>query len=333
MKRAVSPGTLQMQLATMKLLAERLGWERDLRRFTTRDIEDYRAWRMEEGHIGKVTANKEVRCLKRLFNMAISRGYLSEGGNPCGKVTMLKVADKRPAYCSPEQFQSIAAQASEVMWQALIVVVYCSGIRLREATNLTWSDIDFKAGELHVTAKDADGYVQAWTPKDHERRTLPLPEQAINLLTAWQSRAPVNCPYVIMGHGRWSYYREQVDCDLWESRDLMNNLLRRFKTLCRKAGVPQFTIHDMRRSCITNWARKLPIHVTQHLAGHADINTTRKYCLSVQKEDIAKAKRVQKSLLGDLKPVATDPKLTHRGRKRDFPKRKQFASLPEVQDL
>ncbi len=61
----------------------------------------------------------------------------------------------------------------------------------------------------------------------------------------------------------------------------------------RKAGVPQFTIHDLRRSCITNWARKIPIHVTQHLAGHGDIKTTKKYYLSVQTEDIVKAKRVQ----------------------------------------
>jgi len=155
----------------------------------------------------------------------------------------------------------------------------------------------------------------------------------LNLLTVWQTMAPVNCPYVFMDHERWSHYRERVDRGNWNARDLVNNVLRRFKTLCRRAGVPEFTIHDLRRSCITNWARKLPIHVTQHLAGHADINTTQKYYLSVQKEDVAKAKRLQKSLLGDLKPVATDPKLTHNGRKRDFPKRKQFASPPEMHEL
>lgn len=166
MKDAVSEGTLHMQLA------EKFGWERDLRKCLGRDIEDYRAWRMETGKIGKVSANKEVRCLRRLFNLAILRGYICEGCNPCRNVSMLKVADKRPAYCSSEQFQSIVAQAVEVMWQALTTIVYSTGIRLREATNLTWSDIDFNSGELHIAAKDAQGYVQAWTPKDHERRTL-----------------------------------------------------------------------------------------------------------------------------------------------------------------
>lgn len=83
MKNAVAKSTLHMQLATMTLLAEKFGWECGLRRFMPRDIEDFRAWRMETGGIGKVSANKEVRCLKRLFNLATERGYLADGSNPC----------------------------------------------------------------------------------------------------------------------------------------------------------------------------------------------------------------------------------------------------------
>ena len=93
------------------------------------------------------------------------------------------------------------------------------------------------------------------------------------------------------------------------------------------------TINDLRRSCITNWARKLRIDVVRQLAGHADINTTKKYYLSVQEEDIRKAKRVQKALLGKLTPVATDPKLTEKGGKRDFPQRKLFKTPPTVPSL
>jgi integrase len=330
MKNAIAPSTLHMQLATMALLAEKFGWERHLRRFTTRDIEQYRAWRLDEGRIGKVTANKEVRCLKRLFNLAIDRGYLPEGANPCRKVAALKVGQRRQPFCSPDQFQLVFAKITGLLWQATVTVYYCTALRLKEAINLTWADIDYAAGELHVTSKEADGYVRKWCPKDHELRTIPLPEQAINLLTAWQAVAPVGCPYVFMDTERWAYYRDQMDAKTWTARDLVNNTLRRFQTLCRKAGVPKFTIHDLRRSCITNWARKLPIHVTQQLAGHADINTTRKYYLSVQAEDIRKAKRVQKSLLGELTPAATDPKLTPKGQMRSFPKRKVFQSLPEM---
>lgn len=75
--------------------------------------------------------------------------------------------------------------------------------------------------------------------------------------------------------GRWVYYRRQVETKAWKPGTVWaNNVLRRFLTLCRRAGVVPYTIHDLRRSCITNWARQLPIHVMPQLAGHSDIRTT-----------------------------------------------------------
>lgn len=197
--------------------------------------------------------------------------------------------------------------------------------------HLTWGDVDFAAGVVHVTRRNAVGFVQKWAPKDHEVRSIPLPKQAIDLLTALQSAAPEKCPYVFMDAERWDYYRQLVEAGKWNSRcDLVNNWLRRFKTLCRQSGVGGFTLHDLRRSCITNWARNLPIHVTQQLAGHSDIHTTQGYYLSVQADDLAKAKRVQSKLMTGLKDASpTDPKLTHLAQKGTFPKRKEFGGVPQ----
>ena len=91
-------------------------------------------------------------------------------------------------------------------------------------------------------------------------------------------------------------------------QDLINNLLRRFKTICRRAGVGPYTIHDLRRSCITNWAHHLPVHVVRQLAGHSDMGTTQRYYLAVHDEDIRKAQRAQAALLDSvLESGATDP--------------------------
>ena len=107
------------------------------------------------------------------------------------------------------------------------------------------------------------------------------------------------------------------------AQDLVNNVLRRFKTICRRAGVGPYTIHDLRRSCITNWAQHLPIHVVQQLAGHSDIKTTQQFYLAVRAEDVKKAQTVQESLLGNILPAdPTDPLLTHFGQKRAFPGRR-----------
>lgn len=330
MQGKVAPTTLHMQLATLALLAESVGWQREVTRLTTRDIEQFSATRATTGNEA-ITVNKEVKTLKRLFNLAISRGYLATGSNPAIGVPMAKVGKKRKPYCPPEQFHLLFGKAVDELWRTLLVILYTAGLRKREAMHLTWGDIDFASGVVHVTRRDALGFVQKWAPKDHEVRSIPLPKQAVDLLTALQSAAPEKCPYVFMNAERWNYYRQHVEARKWNSRcDLVNNWLRRFKTLCKQAGVGGFTLHDLRRSCITNWARNLPIHVTQQLAGHSDIHTTQGYYLSVQADDLAKAKRVQTKLMTGLKDAPpTDPKLTHSAQKRDFPKRKEFGGIPQ----
>ncbi len=157
-------------------------------------------------------------------------------------------------------------------------------------------------------------------------RAIPLSGQAVNLLAAWQSAAPEECPYVFMEQGRWEYYWQEVSAGRWETgRDLVNNVLRRYKTICRRAGIGPYTIHDLRRFCITNWAQDLPIHVVQQLAGHSDIKTTQQFYLSVREDDVAKAQKIQTDLLGEI-PIGdpTDQILTNSGQKRRFSGRKVF---------
>ena len=202
-----------------------------------------------------------------------------------------------------------------------MATAYTTGLRLQELLNLTWSDIDFQEGQLHVTRKSEGTWVQPWQPKDCEMRVIPLPEQTRNLLTTWQSVAPEECPYVFMEHERWDFYRKKMEADTWNiDQSLSNNVLRRFKTLCKRAKVKIYSVHDLRRSCITNWAKALPVHVVQMLAGHSDIRTTQTYYLSVQPEDIKKAQKIQFEMLGKI-PEAdlTDPKVTHFGKNRVFP--------------
>jgi integrase len=135
-----------------------------------------------------------------------------------------------------------------------------------------------------------------------------------------------------MEEGRWRHYRDRASEGRWKAgQDLVNNMLRRFKTICRRAGVGQFTIHDLRRSCITNWARELPIRVVQQLAGHSDIKTTQQFYLSVQPRDVTKAQAVQQSLLGKL-PAGepTDQEMTNSARKRAFSGRRLWKPKSEA---
>ena len=79
MKGNLAAKTLQMHLATIGLMAESVGWDRELGTISVRDIERFRAERLGT-EIAPSSANREVRTLKRIFSLAILRGYLPEGG-------------------------------------------------------------------------------------------------------------------------------------------------------------------------------------------------------------------------------------------------------------
>ena len=150
-----------------------------------------------------------------------------------------------------------------------------------------------------------------WEPKDHELRQIPLGDELVKLLATLQADAPENVPYVFLMRERYTTVMKQLKEGKWHAgRDLINNVLRDFKLIYRRAGVAACTIHDFRRSCITNWARQLPAHVVRKLAGHSSLETTMRYYLSVQDGDLDQARGIGDGVLGS---GPTDQILTNSG--------------------
>lgn len=104
LKGSVARKTLKVHRSALEELAEAVGPHLLLRRIAVRDIERFKSRRLATG-VSPATANKEICTLKRVFNLAIIRGYLHADGNPCVAIPMLKVAPKHPAYISPEDFR------------------------------------------------------------------------------------------------------------------------------------------------------------------------------------------------------------------------------------
>jgi len=266
------------------------------------------------------TVNKEVRTLKAIFNLAIHpRGYLRPGQNAFAQIRQRKQCPKPIRYVTPQEFRRLLSATPTLWWRAFLSVAYTTGARLNEMLHLTWADVDFEESRIRIVSKKADADLHEWEPKDHEGRVLPVPTEVMKLLVDLQAEAAEGCPYVFVPSWRWEYIRRARAAGQWDdSRSLLNNLRRRLATLRKSAGLAKFTYHDLRRSCITNWAKHLPIHVVQKLAGHSDIKTTQEHYLSVQEDDLEKARRVQSEI---LEADPTDPKLTHSGEKRPLPAR------------
>jgi len=140
-------------------------------------------------------------------------------------------------------------------------------------------------------------YTIEWEPKDHEKRVVPMADETAQLLANLQAQAKEGFPYIFISPKRLEKIRERQKIENWTSRsEVINNLRKNFNTIRCRAGIAKCTLHDLRRSAITNWASQLPIQVVQQLAGHSDITTTRKYYLTVRSEDMVSANKVVNSI-------------------------------------
>lgn len=300
MKGQVADATLDDQLRALRILMEFLGSSRMLRSIQPAHAEALIAHRLASGSaVG--TANKDIRTLRRVFNLAIEpRGYLLEGQNAFAKLKQRRMAQSPNRYVSVGEYRRLADMAPNGWWRAVLAIAYGSGLRRNEILHLTWADIDFENQQIRIASKRAGAQTIAWEPKDHEKRFVPMSEKAAQLLARMQIEGEDNHPYVFISPRRLARIKRRQSEGRWSSRsEVINNMWVRLDRMVLKASLSKLSLHDLRRSAITNWAQRLPIQVVQQLAGHSDITTTREYYITVRPEDMAVANSVVNEIVAE----------------------------------
>jgi len=299
--------TLIEQMRALKMFSEHVGPNNYLNNITPRHAESFVSKRLADG-LSPASVNKDIRTLKSIFNLAIEpRGYMEEGTNLFAKIKQRKTSSSSPRYISVDEFARVYAAANSLWWKTFLALAYTSGGRKDELLNLTWSDVDFENQNIRLVPKKASEQLLAWEPKDHEGRVIPIPSEVIQLLANLQAEAEEDSSYVFISAARLKHILSRITDETWaQNCGLVNNLLKRLKALCRRSNVKEFSLHDLRRSCITNWAEKLPIQAVQELAGHSKMETTRKYYLSVRKSDMDSARKLQSKVMTKLTNFLTN---------------------------
>lgn len=189
----------------------------------------------------------------------------------------------------------------------MLAPAYTSGGRCNELLNLTWSDIDFETQTVRFVPKRPSEVILAWEPKDQQIREIPIPSEILQLLVNLQLETEETSQYVFISKAQLLHILKRRSQGDWEpDSEIVNNLIRDLKVIYRYVAVNPFTVHDLRRSCITNWSKMLSIKTIQHLAGHSSIETTRKYYLSVQQSDLNMARQVQSKVMTSLTNFLTN---------------------------
>ena len=127
------------------------------------------------------TVNITIVQLKNIFESAVSDGIIVR--NPAAGVKPLKTDDKaaREIYhrALTEEEQCLFMEHAKEEWlYELIALLLCTGMRVGEATALTWNDIDYANNVIHITktvCRTATGEYTVDMPKSRTSvRDIPL---------------------------------------------------------------------------------------------------------------------------------------------------------------
>ncbi len=142
---------------------------------------------------------------------------------------------------------------------AILTLAYGAGLRVSEITALNREDYDDATGIVHVRGKR------------HREREVHTTNGAKAALDAW-----VRIRGADSGSMFWAITRSGgLRRERRLTRSAINLMLRR---RARQAGVVEFSPHDLRRSFIEELLdRGVDLARVQHLAGHANPQTTARY--------------------------------------------------------
>ena len=190
-------------------------------------VEAYRQKRLMEPSYRKhltlpATVNREVTCLKVIFNKAVKNGKAEK--NPVQGLKLLKENNERDRILSPDEYIRLLANCPEHV-KTIVKVAYHTAMRQGEILGLTWGQIDLKEGFVKL---------EAWDTKTNDPRLVPLTGELVTMFKAMPRGLP--------GVKVFTYQGKSVSC-----------IKKSFVTACKRAGIESFCFHDLRHTAINNW--------------------------------------------------------------------------------
>ena len=193
--------------------------EKYLDEVTSLDVERYKAQRSQK--MSPATVNRELACLKHMFNKAIEWGKVKE--NPFSKVKLFREDNTRIRYLGREEVKALLDACAEHL-RPIVINALNTGMRKSEILNLK-SNVDLIHGKIYI--RDS----KSGRPRDVD-------------INQWLADALIEIPK----HPRSTY----LFCD--RDGKQYQNVRRSFETAKRRAWVENLWFHDLRHNLASHLA-------------------------------------------------------------------------------
>jgi integrase len=212
------------------------------------DLERYRRQRKQTG-VCDVTINRELAFLRHLYTMAVTWGKATE--NPVKKVRFARENNGRMRMLSHEEEARLLTHCGPQL-RPIVITALHAGFRTSELLSLTWENIDFRRQTITVHAAYA---------KNGENRSVPMNDVLTITLKAVRMNTLGESPVFCSRKG--TPYR---------------SFRSAFELAVRKAGLENFTFHDLRHTFASRLVMAgVDLPTVKELMGHKDIKMTLRY--------------------------------------------------------
>lgn len=250
----VKPATLEVWSQPCRNLTEFFGEDKPLRKITTGDCDQFKAWLLTQ-NLAPATVAKRLSFARTFLHVARKHKLIAE--NPFSEVKIPTASvSGRQRFIDRDATQKLLDVASPT-WRTIIALARFGGLRCpSEVLSLEWRHIDWERGRLTVPSPKTDRYDGKGT------RTIPLfPELRAHLQEAVERAAPGQT-HVIGG----DHLAKAARSTGWKSC----NLRTAFGKLIHRAGLKPWPrlFHNLRSSRETELLEEFPVHVVALWMGH-----------------------------------------------------------------
>ncbi len=244
-----SAGTIKVHA---RRLRDYLGGKTEMDSLPASLIRGYIERRKRDG-VSNATVNRELSVL----SAAITYCNLElEWELPKVRRRKLKEPEGRVRWISEAEAAALMREAGTGHLRDFIRLALYTGMRRNEMLKLEWSRVDLQARLVRL---------EAMHTKSAKRRTVPLNEEAYRALLSRARFRAEHCPDTpwVFAHANGA---RVID------------VRGGFTAACRRAGITDFRVHDLRHTCAA-WLVTLGAALVEvrDLLGHATITMTERY--------------------------------------------------------
>jgi len=247
------PGTLIKWKSDKKRIVQFFGADKDIKKITRSDCEQYKTWLYQECHLADSTVGRAIRGARMFFTAWVRDGILSR--NPFDGVKGSNAIDESRNHYIPAETVKLAIEyCPDAEWRAIFALARFGGLRPGEIFVLKLDAIKWERDIIIVTSPKTKRHVGGG------QREIPIfPELRPYLLDVAES-AREGAVYVL------DRLRERTT-----GKAKTPNLGKIVTDILERAGIPKWTkpFVSMRGSCETDLAEVYPIQAVTAWIGNS----------------------------------------------------------------